>query len=464
MTLKVGLAVKNYSGLEVLSEEFDIQTQILTHSDIDHPGFGDHVLDLVIWQPAYSQWKLPRGLERFFANHHDAGLVICDAGQELPALPESTRSKLLSVIERPISKHALKLLVYNATLLKKQHALPVTTTFSGINEFDTALIGQSTAIKKMAQFIMALGKSRYTGCLIRGEKGTEKEYVAKLIHSKSITADKPLQIVDCRGASREALLSGLFGVDFSAQLHGEALPGAFEKAKAGTLILKNIEMVDEEVLQRLEVFLDTGFIRRIGSDSDIRIETRLIVLCETDLENYVKQGNFLKELYFRLKAFELVVLPLRNRREDILPMAAHFIKSYNTEFNHAVEGFSSESEALMMAYKWPGNVSELKLMVKRGVLVTKKGLINTNIFPGDMQLEPGRKNMKPEITGYSLQEMEKVHIGNILKLTKGNKSRAAEILNISRTTLREKMRLFQLEKPVRSRRQNQRQSTGAKPA
>jgi len=461
MTLKVGLAVKNFSGLEVLTEEFDIQTQILTHSDIDHPGFGDHILDLIIWQPLYSQGKLPRGLERFFANHSDAGLVICDAGDKIPALPKSTKNKLLSVIERPVSKHALKLMVYNATLLKKQNALPVTTTFSGINGFDQSFVGKSTAIKNMAQFITALGKSRYTGCLIRGEKGTEKEYVAKLIHSKSMTADKPLQIVDCRGASREELLSGLFGVDFSAQLHGEARPGAFERAKEGTLILKNIEFLDEEVQQRLEVFLNTGLIRRIGADKDIEIETRLIVLSETNLETFVKQGSFLKELYFRLKAFELIVPPLRNRREDILPLTEHFIKSYNAEFNHTVEGLAPESINIMMSYEWPGNVSELKLMVKRCVLVTRKGLIKENIFPGDMQMGDSREKNHADLAGYSLQEMERFHIENILISTNWNKSRAADILNISRTTLREKMRIFHLEKSTRTRKQIRQHSPGS---
>lgn len=460
MTLKVGLAVKTYSGLEVLTEEFDIQTQILTHSDIDHPGFGDHILDLIIWQPLYSQGKLPRGLERFFANHNDAGLVICDAGAEMPVLPESTKNKVLSVIERPVSRHALKLLVYNATLLKKQMALPVTTTFSGTDGFDKTFVGKSAAIKNMAQFIIALGKSRYTGCLIRGEQGTEKEYVARLIHSKSMTADKPLQIVDCRGASRDELLSGLFGMDFSAQLHGEARPGALERSEAGTLILKNIELLDEEVQQRLEVFLSTGLIRRIGTDRDIEIETRLIVLSESDLENYVRQGNFLKELYFRLKAFELFVPPLRRRREDILPLAEHFIRSYNAEFNHQVEGLSPEAAEIMMSYDWPGNVSELKLMVKRGVLVTRKGMMDRNIFPGDMQQEQSRQNINPDQAGISLQEMERLHIETILISTKWNKSRAAEILSISRTTLREKMRQFQLEKPARSRKQAVHQNSG----
>ncbi len=461
MTLKVGLAVKNYSGLEALTEEFDIQTQILTHSDIDHTGFGDHSLDLVIWQPVYSQGTLPRGLERFFANHQDAGLVICDAGDELPVLPPSTKSKLLSVIERPVSKHALKLLVYNATLLKKQHALPVTTTFSGINGVDTALVGNSPAIKKMAQFIMVLGKSRYTGCLILGEKGTEKEYIAKLIHSKSITATKPLLIVDCRGASRDELLSGLFGVDFSAQLQGEARPGAFEKAQEGSLVLKNIELLDEEVQQRIEVFLNTGLIRRLGSDTDVAVETRLIVLGEVDLENYTRQGNFSKELYFRLKAFELDVPALRNRREDILPLAEHFIKSYNIQFNHQVEGLSTVAKELMLSYGWPGNVSELKLMIKRAVLVTRKGPIDANTLPGDMRGEQKRQDLNPKATGYSLQEMEKVHIENILTMTGWNKSRAAEILNISRTTLREKMRLFQLNKPLHSLKHLQRQGSDA---
>ena len=460
MTLKVGLAVKNFSGLEVLTEEFDIQTQILTHSDIDHPGFGDHILDLIIWQPLYSQGKLPRGLERFLANHSDAGLVICDAGDAMPDLPEFARNKVISVIDRPISKHALKLLVYNATLLKKQHALSVTTTFSGINGFDRHFVGKSAAVKDMAQFVTALGKTRHTSCLIRGEKGTEKEYVARLIHSKSFTADKPVQIVDCRGASREELLSGLFGVDFSEQLHGKARPGAFESAREGTLILKNIELLDEEVQQRLEVFLNTGIIRRIGADRDITIETRLIVLSETDLETYVKQGSFLKDLFFRLKAFELLVPPLRSRREDILPLADHFIRSYNAEFSHNVEGFAPESTDIMMSYDWPGNVSELKLMVKRCVLVTKKGLIRANIFPGDMQTDNSRNHAGHDPGIYSLQEMERLHIENILTTTNWNKSRAADILNISRTTLREKMRLFQLEKPSRIRKQVRKQTSG----
>jgi two-component system response regulator AtoC len=167
-------------------------------------------------------------------------------------------------------------------------------------------------------------------------------------------------------------------------------------------------------------------------------------MTEYDLETFLNYEHFSRELFFRFRAFELSVSPLRNRKSDLMPMVNFYINLFNRKFDHKVEGISPEAAQKIMEYNWPGNVDELRLLIERAVLITRKGFIPLMALPFP---DPGAGNNGSDtnvLGNCTLQDIERVHIKKVLNKTNGNKSKAAEILNISRTTLREKMRSFDL--------------------
>jgi DNA-binding NtrC family response regulator len=296
----------------------------------------------------------------------------------------------------------------------------------------------------MNEFIDFLSKSSNTHCLIRGETGTEKDKIASIIHKKSKKPISLLECINCARLSNDEILLKIFGAEFNTTKKQENIKGVLERLDDGTLVLDNIEYIGDEIQRRLEVFFETHSFRRVGSKTDVNVKIRVIATTEYDLEKFVTHDRFSRDLFFRFKAFELTIPPLRKRKSDILPLTKHFIGYYNNKFGHNVNGITPDVEEKLTRYVWPGNIDELRLVVQRAVLLAKKGDITVSVLPEDMS---EKESIRPDLSfldNCSLQEIEKLHIERVLNRTKGNKSKAAKILNISRTTLREKMRAFDL--------------------
>jgi DNA-binding NtrC family response regulator len=442
MVLRIGLAIKSFNGFQKLSEESDIQTQILTHSDIENPEFVRSDLDLIIWQPEFSRGKFPRGLVDYFRKNSKTGFAVYNITQSEIKLPRSVKSRVIEEIKKPPNKQTLKLLLYNT-------AIPVKSRFPSVaqgvvSEKDIPLIGDSKSLKQINDFVNVISKSRKTHCLIRGEKGTEKEYIARLIHFKSNDAGKPFFEVNCKNINPDELQLQLFGRAASLNNKTAAHQGYLELAEEGTIVLKHIEVITEELQQRLLIYLDSGSFKRLNSKNDIISRARIIAMTEFDLESFLNYKHFSRELFFRFRAFELCVSPLRNRKGDIMPMVKFYINLFNRKFDHMVTGISPEAAQKIIEYNWPGNVDELRLLIERAVLITRKGEIPLIALPFP-DTDAGNNGSEVNVLGNcTLQDIERVHIKKVLNKTNGNKSRAAEILNISRTTLREKMRSFDI--------------------
>lgn len=445
MVLRIGLAIKSFNGFQKLSGESDIQTQILTHSDINSPEFVRTDLDLIIWQPEFSKGKFPKGLTQYFKNNSKTGLAVYNAAKSILRLPKSVKSRMIKEIVSPPNKHNLKLLLYNTTIPARSRFQSYAESVS--SEHDLPLVGESKTLKQINDFVNVISKSRKTHCLIRGEKGTEKEYIARLIHFKSNDASKPFYVINCKTASSNELLEQLFGRAASLADKTNEKQGYLELAQEGTLVLNHIETIDNEFQYRLLVYLDAGIYRRINSKNEHKSNARIIALTEYDLETFLNHEQFSRELFFRLRAFELGVSPLRQRKPDILPIANFYIQLFNRKFDHSVKGLTPEAEKKIKEYQWPGNVDELRLLIERAVLITRKGVISVEALPFP-DLDAGVNIGDIDVLGNcSLQDIERVHIKKVLTRTNGNKSKAAEILNISRTTLREKIRSFDLNSP-----------------
>ncbi len=313
---------------------------------------------------------------------------------------------------------------------------------------DNELFGNSRPMRELKKLIKIVAGTPKTSVLIQGESGTGKELVANAIHNWSARADKPLIKINCSAIPENLLESELFGHEKGAFTDAKSLKkGIFEMANDGTIFLDEISSMQMSVQPKFLRVLETQSFRRIGGTSNITIDVRIIAATNRNLEDCVEQQTFREDLYYRLKVMVINIQPLRERVDDVLPLSMLFIDRNNKEFGKEVAGISKEAQELLTQYRWPGNVRELKNVIERAVILCTDEVIQAEYLPLELQKGHSKAALSPEfpsIASDSLEEMEKRHILHVLKKNKGNKSKTARILNISRSTLREKMKNYGL--------------------
>ncbi len=313
---------------------------------------------------------------------------------------------------------------------------------------DIAIFGNSPKIKAVKDLIKVVARTPKTSVLIQGESGTGKELVAKAIHNLSVRVDKPLIAINCSAIPENLMESELFGYEKGAFTDAKALKkGVFELAHGGTLFLDEISSMKLSLQPKLLRVLETHTFRRIGGMSDIKIDVRILAATNQDLKECVDNGTFREDLYYRLKVMVINLPPLRERPEDILPMAKLFIEQNNKDFDKSILGMSRAAEQWLLNYDWPGNVRELKNVIERAVILCQNNIITEEHLPVELQAAAEveqRASTAPAAPGeaLSLQDIERKHILEILEKFDGNKSKAARVLNISRSTLREKLKQY----------------------
>ncbi len=314
---------------------------------------------------------------------------------------------------------------------------------------DDELFGNSPAMLEVKRLIKVVAATPRTSVLIEGESGTGKELVANAVHKWSSRADKPLIKLNCAAIPENLLESELFGHEKGAFTDAKSLKkGIFELANGGSIFLDEVVSMKLSLQPKLLRVLETQSFRRIGGTSDINIDVRIIAATNRNLEEAVREGAFREDLYYRLKVMVITLPPLRERVEEILPLATLFIGANNEEFGKDVRYISDEAKLLLLRYRWPGNVRELKNVIERAVILCTGNTLLPEHLP--MELRRGDDNLSltgsefetANGDGLSLQEMERRHIIRVLRQNQGNKSKTARILRISRSTLREKMKVY----------------------
>ena len=272
--------------------------------------------------------------------------------------------------------------------------------------------------------------------LILGESGTGKEHIAEKIHARSKRVGKPFVPIDCGLLSKELAASELFGHEKGAFTGAERKKqGFWEEAAGGTLFLDEIGNLPLEVQQMLLRALEAKRYRPTGGSKDKKADVRIIAATNEDLLTSIAEKRFRADLYQRLKEYTIQIPPLRECREDIMPLADFFLKLANEEFEKQVKGFDAEARKRLLAYAWGGNVRELKRVVRMAVLHTESDTVTADTLEFDeMPLSAD--------ASLALDEMEKGQIIRALERAKGNRTLAAELLGIGRTTLYSKMRLY----------------------
>ncbi|KAA0259058.1 sigma-54-dependent Fis family transcriptional regulator [Deferribacter autotrophicus] len=275
--------------------------------------------------------------------------------------------------------------------------------------------------------------------LIMGESGTGKELIARSIHNNSPRKGKPFLAVNCAALNENLIESELFGHEKGAFTGADkAKPGKFELADGGTIFLDEIgELPLQTQAKLLRVLQDKTF-ERVGGLKTLKTDARIVAATNRNLEEMVKEGKFREDLYFRLNVFPVFVPPLRERKNEIPLLLNFFIKKYSEKFQKIIKGYSDDYLKVLMKYNFPGNIRELENIVERSIILCRGEMLTRDLLPPlKMENSSSKKS--------SMKEHEKILIEKALKETNGNKSKAAELLGISRKTLHNKIKEYNIE-------------------
>lgn len=307
------------------------------------------------------------------------------------------------------------------------------------------LEGESEAARQLYNYVNLVAPTQMS-VLINGASGTGKEYVAHRIHQLSKRADKPFIAIDCGSIPKDLAASEFFGHvkgSFTGALTDKV--GAFEEANGGTLFLDEIGNLSYEVQVQLLRALQERRIRRIGSTKEIEVDIRLVSATNENLKESISKGNFREDLYHRINEFTLRMPALKDRQEDILLFANFFLDQANRELDRHLIGFDAAASGAMQNYSWPGNLRQLKNIVKRATLLAQGDFISIREL-GDEILEhatPDAQQMQHSFVLHD-EETEKQRILNALQQTGNNKTKAAQLLGVDRKTLYNKLKLYNI--------------------
>jgi DNA-binding NtrC family response regulator len=308
------------------------------------------------------------------------------------------------------------------------------------------MIGESPDMQQMFEMIRQVGPTKTT-VLIQGESGSGKEVFAKALHQTSPRAKKPFVAVHCAALPETLLESELFGHERGAFTGAVSRrPGRFEMASGGTLFLDEVGEIPLSMQVKLLRVLEQREIQRVGGNETVKVDVRLIVATNRELEEEVAEGRFREDLYYRLKVVQVIVPPLRHRRSDIPLLGRHFLADLARENGRPVPALSKEAIEVLQSYHWPGNVRELRNIMENTFVFLKGDVIQPEDLPN--AISRVRDIPTEGITiplGMPLEEVETMYLKKTLASADGNRTRAAEILGISRRTLQRRIKELGIE-------------------
>lgn len=319
---------------------------------------------------------------------------------------------------------------------------------------DQSLIGETPDMRKLREQIALIAETNAT-VLIRGESGCGKELIARSIHQNSPRRDAPFVCVNCAALNESLLESELFGHEKGAFTGAvDRKIGRFEQADGGTLFLDEVGEMSSSVQAKFLRILEGYPFERIGGRKPIQVNVRVVAATNRDLEEAVEDGDFRKDLYFRLQVAEITASPLRDRRDDIELLARAFLQKFVTRTGRVIKGFTDDAMQLLREYNWPGNVRELQNTIERTVILCRNELVR----PSDIQLSGLASRSQPAAAvdrsssgayrELSMADVEQEHILATLEHTGWNKSKASQILGIERSTLDRKLKRYHVPRPL----------------
>jgi DNA-binding NtrC family response regulator len=317
------------------------------------------------------------------------------------------------------------------------------------------IVGRSKAVADAVEMVKKVASSPASTILLQGESGTGKDLFAKAIHYHSARADRPFLAINCAALPENLVESELFGYEKGAFTDArQQKKGMLELADGGTLLLDEIGEMQLGLQAKLLRVLEEQTYKRVGGIQDISVDVRVIASSNRDLKTMVEEGKFRQDLFYRLNVITITLPSLRERGDDARLLADYYIQHYNKKFRKKIEGLTPEAVELLMEYHWPGNIRELKNLIERAMILEDPPLIDVSALP----IEPAKHVPSssdfglPEISipedGTSLEKVEEELVRQALVRARGNQTRAAKLLDISRDALRYKMKKFQLQEQI----------------
>lgn len=360
---------------------------------------------------------------------------------------QSMRSGAYDFITKPLNSFnfdELKLLIDRA--LEKREitiGIKVLKTHAKERQKFSSIIGSTNAIYKVFALIEKVCRFDTT-VLITGETGTGKDLVARTIHANSPRCNNPIVSINCSTIPESLQESELFGhVKGAFTDANENKKGLFESANKGTIFIDEIGDASLTTQLKLLRFLEDGEIRRVGENTSVRIDVRLITATNKKLSKAIEEKEFREDLYYRIAVVEINIPPLREREDDIPLLAEHFLRTYSGRLGKKINNISQQALALLMQYDWPGNVRELQSVIRHTVAFTDKDTIVPESFPEEI-LNIGNKKYSDEKKQMSLPEIEKAYMIQMLENFSWNYSQASKIMGISRATIYRKIKEYGL--------------------
>jgi Nif-specific regulatory protein len=307
------------------------------------------------------------------------------------------------------------------------------------------IVGSSNAMRQVYEQVTQVARTNTT-VLLRGESGTGKEMIAHAIHYNSLRAGKPFVRVSCAALPETLIESELFGYERGAFTGAASRKkGRFELADGGTLFLDEIGDLNASTQIKLLRALQEREFERLGGSQTIKVNVRLIAATNKDLERAIQSGTFREDLYYRLNVFAIFMPPLRERKTDVLLLADHFLEKYGREHHKNIKRISTPAIDMLTSYHWPGNVRELENIIERAVVVCDSNVIHGHHLPPTLQTAEGSGTVERLSLGQAVEAYERDIIQDALKTARGNRARAAKLLDTTERILGYKVKKYGID-------------------
>ncbi len=404
-----------------------------------------------------TDYRLPDGsgmdiLTRVKELKPHTGVIIMTGYADIRMAVKMVKLGAFDYVAKPINPDEILLAIQNLLEQKEiPEKAPIKTSKSQSKSEPTYIQGDSDNAVEVKGYIELVAPTNLS-VIIQGDSGTGKEYVARKIHQMSQRKSNPFVAVDCGALSKDLALSEFFGHlkgSFTGAISDKT--GHFETANGGTLFLDEIGNLTYDTQINLLRAIQERRIKPIGSNREVKVDVRIIVATNDDLQQAVSQGKFREDLFHRLNEFTVHVAPLPERIEDLPQFADFFLLQANTELGKHINGFSSDVMDVFNQYQWPGNIRELRNVIRRAVLVEQGKTIGTKSLPPEIITGKHRSTnlsqgaIKPENLKDLKEVAEKEMILSTLEKVRFNKSKAATLLNIDRKTLYNKIKQYGLD-------------------
>lgn len=392
-------------------------------------------------------------LEKIKAMNPHLLVIMITAYGDIQTAVKTIKLGAYDFVEKPFNMDKLKILIDKATetVSLRNEVMQFKSELSKAYGFDS-IIGQSRPMLNVFTMIKKVALSDAATVIVQGESGTGKDLLAKVIHYQSSRSERPFMEINCTALPETLIESELFGFEKGAFTDAKTMKkGLFELSDRGTIFLDEIGDMKLATQAKLLKVIENKTFKRIGGVRDIEVDVRIIAATNKDLEQEVKRGNFREDLFYRLKVIPIYLPPLRERAEDIPLLTKYFINHYNKDFKKNVKGITKQTETCFMQYYWPGNVRELKNIIERAMILEDEEYILPEHLPIELtntealaNRNTQNVNIKIPLGGINIEEVEKELISQALDMTKGNQTRAAKLLNLTRDALRYRMQKFDI--------------------